>query len=170
MQKKLLIVAVLIWPIFSFGQQILLGDNELNVFHGTHGSFYSSGLYDAGYSIGVYSPLNGSISAFTEIKPSIASTDAYQLLANIPVMVGVNYGKIGFDPELPSKARFGAYLAFGIAPYFSIGSDVGGTSYQFCTDAGIRLRMRSRDMTVSFLTYANFGQGLRVTYTLPPFE
>jgi len=169
MQKKLLSLLVMICPIFSFGQQIQIGDSELNVFHGTHGSLYSNSYYDVGYSLGLHTPLNESISVFTEVKPS-AVTDSYFIVANIPVMAGINYGKIGFDPLVPSASRFGAYISFGMAPYFVIGSDNGGTNYQFCTDAGLRFRLSARDMTISFLSYADFGQGVRITYSLPPFE
>lgn len=169
MKKVVVLFIIVCLPILSKGQQISIGDSELNVFHGTHGSLYANSYYDVGYSIGLYTKLNESVSVFSELKPSVA-TDAYSFVANVPLMVGLNYGKIGFDPMLPSNSRFGAYASIGMAPYFLVGSGDGGTNYQFCADAGIRFRLRARDMTVSFLSYANFGQGLRITYSLPPFE
>ena len=169
MKKAVILLIIICLPTLSKGQQISIGDNELSVFHGTHGSIYTNNFYDVGYSIGLNSKLNESLSVFTEIKPSLV-TDSYYLAANIPVMAGINYGKIGYDPLLPSNSRFGAYISIGMAPYFSVGSGDGGTNYQFCADAGVRFRFRSRDMTVSFLSYSDFGQGLRITYSLPPFE
>ena len=170
MKNKILFLSMFLGTIIDCNaQQIDIGDRQLNVFHGTHASVYSENLYDLGYTIGLHSSLNESVSLFAEIKPSVV-TDYYNFTANIPVMVGLNYGKIGFDSQLPSKNRFGAYASIGMAPYFLVGSGDGGTNYQFCADAGVRFRLRARDMTVSILSYADFGQGLRITYSLPPFE
>lgn len=156
-------------------QTIKVTENiELDYYHGTFASVYGDnvGLVDFGYQGYFNYSMNDKLSLNLGLNPSLVSYGYNSFDLFVPLAFGVNYGKRGFDRQVPATERFGIFTNFGIGPNFGIVNSENRSTASFF-ELGIRTRLRGEDISWSFVTLNRGGAaipGIRAAYSLPNLD
>jgi len=164
------------FAIFSLGAQTIkvTEDVELEYYHSTYASIYADnvGLADIGYQGYLNYGLNDKLSLNLGLNPSLMANGYNSFDLFIPLTVGFNYGKRGFDRQVPATERFGLFTNVGVGPNYGIVNSETRAIASFL-ELGIRTRFRGSDISWSFVTLNRGGMaipGVRVTYGLPSLD
>jgi hypothetical protein len=172
--KQFLIFLLLSTTCLLKAQQFEIADFPVTYSHQGFGTYYlTEGNYffsDVGYtgyfSHEVYDRVNVNVG----VSASVLS-DGYDIHGYFPLLIGVNYGKNGYNYAVPDDGmRAGFFGNLYVGPYkVFTAAGASTTTVSLTTEIGLRFRMRGRDMSVSLINRAN-ESGLRIAYSLPPFE
>lgn len=174
--KKWMTLCVLTLSLQGFSQEFSLGGMTLNAYHSTFGSYYATEngfIPEVGYHLYFGKEIFENTTVNAGFAPSVIAQSYSIIEAYIPVSFGINYGKNGFDHQVPSLNRFGLFTNIYVGPTRSF-SQTAVWRILATAEAGLKFRFRGRDMAVGVASQfsvnnpSNFG--VRVSYALPPFE